>query len=78
MSLLESIFLFLYMVYGSLLSTFPLGLLVGCAFLFAFRIFIEKKGMGASGIGGGYILESLGTIIGGVILTFSNKSDLLY
>lgn len=61
---------FLYILYSSGLSILPLSSLIGCAFPFACRIFIKREEEGASGIGWVYILESIGSIIGGVVLTF--------
>ena len=61
---------FVYMLYGTIISVLPFSILLGFAFPFACRIFIRKEEKAALGIGWVYVFESIGSVLGGLILTF--------
>jgi spermidine synthase len=61
---------FLPMLTTSLLIILPLSILVGGIFPFACKIFIEEEKKAAISIGWVYILEAIGSVTGGLVLTF--------
>ncbi|MFH1624772.1 MAG: fused MFS/spermidine synthase [Pseudomonadota bacterium] len=61
---------FLNMVHSTLLSILPLSSLIGFSFPLACKIFINKEETAASSIGWVYILESIGSVTAGLVLTF--------
>ena len=61
---------FVSMIYGTVISILPFSVLLGFAFPFACRIFIKKEEKAALGIGWVYVFESIGSVFGGLVLTF--------
>jgi spermidine synthase len=61
---------FVSMVYSTIISVLPFSVLLGFAFPFACKIFIRKEEKAALGIGRVYVFESIGSVLGGLVLTF--------